>query len=274
MIDNMLGYSFRASSRGSIDWPAAFSRGPAVVKSFGNKGLWLGLLVCLPAGCSDHCARVRQALMSDRAVPPAQPRGQTSQTAHFSQIMPYHVRFPDVLEVTVEGRSDLTGQFEVQANGCIDLGPLGGVRVEERTTGVIEEEIARAARLRSERVRVRVARFKSQHVYLLGEVRGQQRAVPYQGPETVVDLLRRVGGLTPESAPSEITILRDPALAGDKPQVIRVDLREVLLENNPRTNVIVQPYDQIQVPENKRSRLSKALHPWLQRIGKVFLPRS
>ncbi len=228
------------------------------------------LLLLLLAGCSDYCARVRQALMSDRPAPrPA---------AASPAVEAYRVGFPDVLEVTVEGRPELTGQFDVQANGCIDLGPLGGLRVEGLAVSAIEEEIARAGRLREalrrERVRVRVAKFKSQHVYLTGEVRGQQRAVPYQGPETVVDLLRRVGGITEESDPSEIAILRDPELAGDKPRVIRVDLREVLLENNPRTNAIVQPNDQIEVPENKRSRLSKAIHPWLRRIGKLLWPKS
>jgi protein involved in polysaccharide export with SLBB domain len=227
-------------------------------------GRLLGLGLCLVAGCADHCARVRQELMSDRAVPAGE------RTAS----QPYRIGFPDVLEVMVEGRPELSGTFDVQANGCIDLGLMGGARVEGRSTQEIEDAIARAGRLRPERVRVGVARYKSQHVYLVGEVRGQQRAVSYQGPETVVELLRRAGGLTPESSPTEITVLRYSDLADDEPEIIRVDLREVLLEGNPRTNVVVQPYDQIRIPENSRSRLAKCMHPWLRRLGKVFLTES
>lgn len=224
----------------------------------------LGGVLCALAGCGDHCARVRQRLMSDGPVPVAE--GSATQSKD-----EYRVGCPDLLEVAVDGRmSDPNGTFEVQANGCIDLGPLGGVRVERQTPREIEAEIARVGRLRRERVHVRVAKFRSQHVYLVGQVRGEQRAVPYQGPETVVDLLRRTGGVTAEGAPSEITITRQPGLSGQKPEVIHVDLRQVLLDGNPRSNVVVQPYDQIDVPENKRSRLSKALHPWLRRLGRLF----
>lgn len=182
----------------------------------------------------------------------------------------YRVGSPDVVKLTVPGRSELSGTYVVQANGCIDLGEMGGIRVEGLTATEAARHVGTLARVNPEAVRFEVVEYQSQHVYLAGEVNGLQRAVAYQGPETIVDLLRRTGGITEDGAPDEVRIVRNPMLAKSEPEVLRVDLRAVLTDKNPAANVIVQPYDQIFVPETKQARVGKCLHPWVRNLGKAL----
>lgn len=210
-------------------------------------------LLCLLglAGCARDRDELCEALMK---TPP--PSGAIADQ--------YAVACPDVLRLRVESRPDLSGRREVHANGCIDLGALGGLHVEGLNIEEIERELARQARVDPAQVRVGVLQHRSRQVYLFGEVTGLQRAVHFEGPERVVDLLRRTGGVTPDAAPDEVRVVRNPHLASIEPEVIRVDLRAILLNGDHRTNVTLQPYDQIYVPETKEARVGKCLHPWLR----------
>jgi polysaccharide biosynthesis/export protein len=214
-----------------------------------------GLLLALPAaGCAHDRELLREALLRSAPAP--------------SPVAEYPVACPDIIRVSVAGRPEVSGATEVQANGCVALGSLGGVRVAGMTSSDIEKEIAAAVGVAPHGVRVDVERCLSRQVYVFGEVNGQQRAVHYEGPERIVDLLRRTGGVTPESAPEEVRILRNPDLANPEAETIRVDLRAILLEGDDRTNVVVQPYDQIYVGESKGARVGRCLHPWLRPLCK------
>src|SRR5262249_18024366 len=149
----------------------------------------------------------------------------------------YAVACPDTLELAVVGRPELTGRHAVGPDGCIALDGLGRLRVEGRGTAEIARHVATVAGVGPEAVRVRVADFESQQVYLVGQVVGLQRAVAYQGPETVLELLRRVGGITPGAAPEDVYVVRSRLAEGKQPEVFRINLRAIVLEHDPRTNV-------------------------------------
>lgn len=213
------------------------------------------ILLALPG-----CATPRTATVNTLASQPPRCHG----------VAQYHVGSPDVLEIEVTHRAELSGRRRVEVNGCVNMGPLGGIRVEGLTPAEIEERIAHAAGIRPEDVSVRVVEFASQQIYLFGEVAGQQRAVAYQGPETVVDLLRRVGGITQDSAPEEVRVVRPACQAGEEPQVFQVDLRAILLDGDERSNIRIQPYDQIHVPQSRACRIGRCLHPWLRPFVRVL----
>ncbi len=103
-----------------------------------------------------------------------------------------------------------------------------------------------------------------QCIYLYGEVMGLQRAVPYQGHETVVDLLKRTGGITPEAAPSEVYVVRTHVTDIKRPEIFHVDLRAITLEHDERTNVRLEPFDQVHVGATKRAGVLKCVQPWLR----------
>jgi protein involved in polysaccharide export with SLBB domain len=215
---------------------------------------WLGLLLCLPAGC----ALCRPPL--DRAIPAE--NGLEVRRENVAEA--YIVNCPDVLDVAVNAHPELTGQHEIGPDGRIDLGARGRLSVEGRTVADVAALLAQAAGVSPSGVHVRVAEYRSQQLYLIGQVAGLQRVVPYRGPETVVDLLHRTGGITPGAAPDNVHVNRSRIFEGKPPEVIPIDLQAILLRHDARTNVYLQPQDQIYVGETRRFSISRCIPPWLR----------
>ena len=114
-----------------------------------------------------------------------------------------------------------------------------------------------------ERVGVRLAAPRSSRVYVHGPIRGRTRVIPYQGPEPVLDFLTRVGGLPPGSKLNQVYVVRPNVAAGENPQVFRVNVSDVLLDNNPATNIPVSPSDEVYIGETSRSVFARVLPDWL-----------
>jgi protein involved in polysaccharide export with SLBB domain len=176
---------------------------------------------------------------------------------------PYRIGFPDEIEVTVADQPHLGGRFIVGSDGRIDLGKLGRLRVDGKTTAEVVVIIAELAGVPPPAVHVTVRAYRSQQVYLVGEVRGRQRAVPYQGPERVVELLQRVGGLSSGAALGDVYLIRSHVTEGQSPQVMRIDVQSIVAKRDLRTNYIVQSFDEISVGETMQSNLARCLPPWL-----------
>jgi protein involved in polysaccharide export with SLBB domain len=211
--------------------------------------------VCLLlAGCATGRTHFDQALLDEG--------GTASRNAGVAE--GYAVSCPDVLEVAVEGRPDLGGRRPVGPDGRIELGPNLAVRVEGRTPGEVARTVAKRAGVPAGRVRVRVAQYNSSQLYLSGQGTGVKRTVPYQGQETVLDLLQRVGGITPEAAPDDVYVVRPHVSDGERPEVFHVDLHAIVMNKDQRTNVRLQPFDQIYVGETKEGKVGKCLPPWLR----------
>ena len=109
----------------------------------------------------------------------------------------------------------------------------------------------------------RLAAARSSRVYRHGPIRGRGRVVPYQGPEPVIDFLKRVGGLPPGSKLSEVYVVRPNVAAGLRTEVFRVDVPAVLLDADPATNVPLRPGDEVYVGETSRSVFARLLPDWL-----------
>ncbi|HXG13476.1 MAG TPA: polysaccharide biosynthesis/export family protein [Gemmataceae bacterium] len=212
------------------------------------------------AGCTAGGQRVDEAMRADGELAARSTRAAAG----------YQVGCPDVLEVRIEGRTEPGGRRPVGPDGRIDLGPLGLLRVEGQTTLQIAREIAARAGVPPEWVRVRVAEYNSQQVYLFGAVTGLQRAVPYQGEETVADLLQRTGGITAGAAPAQVHLIRPRVVEGRAPLIYHVDLQAIVLDRDLSTNLRVQPFDQIYVAQTRKSSLEKCVPPVLRPIYQVI----
>jgi protein involved in polysaccharide export with SLBB domain len=219
-------------------------------------GWGLGLLAAalgLAAGCVSGRSRFERALLADRT--PA---------AHGDAAALYAVHCPDVLELNVVGRPEWDGRRRVGPDGFIGLGDAGPLCVDGLRPAEVAAAVARRAGVPPERVHVRVAAFNSQQVYLFGEVAGSQRAVPYQGPETVLDLLQRVGGLSPAAAPTDVQVVRAHVADGKTPEVFQVDLAAIVVKHDQQSNVRLLPFDQVYVGQSRRSTYVPAVPPWLR----------
>lgn len=170
----------------------------------------------------------------------------------------YTLACPDVIEVVFADRPQLGPLARIGADGCVDLGMLGSIRVEGDTADQAAARIADLARVSPKRVLVRVAEFNSRQVFLHGPVTGEPRVVDYRGPETVIDLLKRTGGLTSDASTDEIYVLRAQLGESIPTEVLTVDL-EAIARNDLRTNIHVQPLDAIYVREKQRSLVGRAI---------------
>src|SRR5262249_10113679 len=140
----------------------------------------------------------------------------------------YVVRFPDLLKVQIEGHPSLSGEQAVNVEGKIEFTPGDSIRAEGKTTPAIARLIADHFNQPADNVQVSVSGFNSQSLFLQGEVKGEARAVPYVGAETVLDMLQRVGGITSGAAPTDIQVVRAHVAEGRPPEVFTVDLDAIL----------------------------------------------
>jgi polysaccharide biosynthesis/export protein len=215
--------------------------------------LW-GSLLLLSTGCAGNGPFIDRTCKCDH--------GPTPQKA--SSADSYLVYCPDILEVTVDSRPELSGRRPIGPDGRIDLGPVGRMRVEGLSASAVATEIASALDLPENQVHARVAEYNSQQIYLFGQVVGFQRAVAYQGPEPVSDLLQRVGGITPGAATESIYVVRPGLVEGRQPEAFHVDLQAILLRKDQRTNIALQPYDQVFVGETRPFSFEKCIPPILR----------
>jgi protein involved in polysaccharide export with SLBB domain len=176
----------------------------------------------------------------------------------------YTVACPDVLAINIAGRPDLTGLHPIGVDGRVDLEPAGHPRVEGGTVGEIALQVADFCGVPANQVHVAVAEYHSQYVFLFGEVVGLQRAVPYHGQETVADLLCRTGGITAGAAPRECYVVRTHVDEGVRPEIFHVDLEAIVVKHDERTNVRLQPFDQVHVGGTQRAGWEKCVPPWLR----------
>src|SRR5581483_2773869 len=161
-------------------------------------GFLPALLLAALAGCATDRARVEKSLMAERS-PSAVSAGVSEQ---------YLVGCPDVIELQVPNRPELSGNHAVEPDGRIALGEYGRLRVEGQPLMEIARQVAAETGTDPEQVKARVAEFRSQYVLLFGQVIGWQRTVAYQGQETVLELLQRVGGITKGAEPEDIHVVR------------------------------------------------------------------
>jgi protein involved in polysaccharide export with SLBB domain len=215
-----------------------------------------GLGLVLLAGCGASRAHLEKALLTDH-----------NPAAHARDIEAYYpVHCPDVLDIQVAGRPSCCGSRRVGADGRITLADGATLRVDGLAPPAVGRAVARWAEVPAEKVSVHVAEHNSQFLYLFGEVSGLQRAIPYRGPETVLDLLQRAGGLTPGAAPADVRVVRGHIADGKPPEVFHVDLRAILLKRDQQTNIRLEPFDQVHVGQTHTSSFRCCVPPWLRPV--------
>jgi polysaccharide biosynthesis/export protein len=198
------------------------------------------LALALCAGCIGAEPRIRSALKSPQAAPPP-------------AVTPaYTVSCPDVLEIVVANRPKLSGRYAIDPDGTVAL-EVGRVSVEGETAESAAAKIAAAISQPASRVHVAVAEYKSRVVFLFGAGAGAERAVPFQGSESVVTFLRRTGGLTAQGNSDEVHVVRPQVAVGRRPEVFNVDLAAIVIKGDTSSDIALQAYDQVYVGATRRS---------------------
>ena len=122
---------------------------------------------------------------------------------------PYRVGPGDVIEVSVDGRPDLSRMPTVQTTGSVWLPRAGDVEVRGLTTEEIAARVAPRladADIAAPRVAVRVAEYNSQFVWVVGAVNRPGRK-PLRSGTRLVDALLDAGGFV-QGASGEVVVER------------------------------------------------------------------
>lgn len=170
----------------------------------------------------------------------------------------YRVGPQDVLTITVVGEAPLTGRYVIGTDGAFDFPWIGRVKAQGETLRSLEDAIAKrlsdGGYLVRPQVSIEVQEFRSQSVYVMGEVR-QPAEYPLTGNMTIIDLLAKAVLLP--SAAEDILVNRrkgeaqpnGPVLAGDQPdvEVIRISKRDIM-SGRAAQQIVLRHGDTIFVP--------------------------
>jgi polysaccharide export outer membrane protein len=148
----------------------------------------------------------------------------------------YTIGPQDVLTITVYDQADLSGKYTVDPDGSLTFPLLGRVPAGGRTLRGLEEDLRKRLAdgyLRNPQVSVSIEQYKSQRIFVMGEVRSPG-AYQLTGEMTIIEAIARAGSTTPQAA-DEVMVVRPkegrsegPTLSTDgDSEVIRVNVREI-----------------------------------------------
>src|SRR5215471_6875494 len=171
----------------------------------------------------------------------------------------YIVGANDVLAINVFNQPSLTGKFPIEADGTFAYPLLGRVAAGGLSIRAVEDKVRKGLAdgfLRDPQITVTVDQYRSQQIFVMGEVK-LPGPLPFTGSMTLIEALARAGSVT-DHAGAEAVIVRSatgvatgPAPSsteGSAPgDTIRVDLKK-LQSGTFAQNVTLRPGDTIFVP--------------------------
>jgi polysaccharide export outer membrane protein len=171
----------------------------------------------------------------------------------------YLIGSQDVLTVTVWDSPDLSGKYTVETDGSFTFPLIGRIKAGGLTLRQLEAELRKKLAdgyFRNPQVSVAVESYRSQRIFIVGEVRSPG-TYPLTGDMTLIEAIARAGSTTPNASPEAIIVRAAPGktpagpiLPGQKADVAetrRVNLRE--LQSGALTqNIALRDGDTIYVP--------------------------
>src|SRR5262245_26844194 len=167
------------------------------------------------------------------AMAPIAASGQTSTAT----VTDYVVGPQDVLTITCYDQADLSGKFTIEADGTFTYPLIGRFRAGGLTLRKVEDALKKQlvdeGFFRNPQITVAVETYKSQKVFIVGEVR-TPGTYPLSGNMSLVEAIARAGSTLPSSSGEAIIVHAGenadgptlPTKENDK-NVERVNLREL-----------------------------------------------
>ncbi len=191
------------------------------------------------------------AAQSPRPAPPAPP------TAGATPVTDYVVGPQDMLTITSYDQADLTGKFTVEADGTFTYPLVGRVRAGGLTLRQVEAQVKKQLMdggfFRNPQITVAIEQYKSQKIFVVGEVR-LPGSYPLSGNMTLVEAIARAGSTLPSASGEAVIVHAGESASGptlpvkdDAPNVVRVNLRE-LEQGAFSQNAMLRDGDTIFVP--------------------------
>jgi polysaccharide biosynthesis/export protein len=162
----------------------------------------------------------------------------------------------DVLTIQVFDQQDLGGKYSVETDGTFSFPLIGRVKAGGLTLRSFETELKKKLAdgfFKNPQVTVGIEQYRSQRVFVMGEVRSPG-PVPLTGGMTLIEALARAGS-TSQTASGEVAIVRapqgarGPVLPGQESgaEVFRATIRS-LESGSLKQNIELHDGDTIFVP--------------------------
>ena len=178
----------------------------------------------------------------------------------------YRIQTGDRIDIKFPFHTEMDEEALVRPDGKISIKEIGEVAVDGKTTTEIEDMLkeSHSKRLKEPDVRVTIAKFAPQSVYVTGEV-GQPGLIPYRKGLTPLQAIIQAGGFR-DTAVIDGVILVRASSTDDKFISRSLDLEPVVEEGVPE-QVLLAPRDVVYVP---KTRIAEA-NVWVdQHITKLF----
>jgi len=174
-----------------------------------------------------------------------------------SAAIDYLVGPQDVLTITSYDQADMSGKFTVETDGTFSYPMIGRVKAAGQTLRALEEAIKKQLKddgyFRNPQITVAVDTYKSQKIFVVGEVR-TPGTYPLSGNINLVEVLARAGSTLPTASGEAVIVHAGETASGptmptteNSRELVRVDLRE--LENGTfASNAALRDGDTVFVP--------------------------
>lgn len=169
----------------------------------------------------------------------------------------YKIGLNDEVKITVFDEPDLSTMYRVDADGSISFPLIGRVQAAGSTLSELQQRITTmlaAGYIRNPQVRVEVNQYKSQFVYVIGEVRAPGKITMTGTTMTLLEALALAGSPT-SSASNEVIVVHpnrpdagaSPAAGDVEGSRITVNRKDLEL-GKAGQDVVLQDGDIINVP--------------------------
>ena len=208
-------------------------------RGISNLALFLSLLMCT----------VVTARAQTQPSVPAPP---------LATVTDYVVGPQDILTITSYDQADLSGKFSLEADGTFTFPMIGRVKAGGLTLRQVEAQLKKQLKeggfFNNPQVTVAIEQYKSQKIFIVGEVRAPG-TYPLSGDMKLVEALARAGSTLPSASGEAVIVhpskknVTGPVLPNqdDLANVVRVNLRD--LENGVFSqNAALRDGDTIFVP--------------------------
>lgn len=167
----------------------------------------------------------------------------------------YRLGPEDVIEVRVFELDQLNRKVRVSGDGRVELPLVGSLQV----AGMTNEEVAAAVadKLRNRyvqnpQVSIFILEFNSRKVSLLGAVQSPS-TYPLTGQRRLLQVLAEAGSLSPDAG-TTLYVFRQTQ--DGRSARLTVPLNELLLQGDPRWNIVLVPGDVVSVPPEQAIAVS------------------
>ena len=172
-------------------------------------------------------------------------------------IVDYVVGPQDVLTITSYDQADLSGKFTIEADGTFTFPLIGRFKAGGLTLRQVEDGLKKRLKdegyFRNPQVTVAVETYKSQRIFIVGEVR-TPGTYPLSGNMNLVEALARAGSTLPTASAEAVIVHASDSATGptlptsqDADNIVRVDLHD-LQQGVFSQNTLLRDGDTIFIP--------------------------